>query len=109
MDHKQPTPHRARLGIRHLHRDTRANIDFSAPLGIVFTVVGAILAFIVIGALVSPFLGATADVTENFTTGSTGDAGADGLLAALGPVIPLVAVIVLFSMIIGAFVISNRN
>lgn len=93
---------------RSFGRDERGQA-FSAPLGIVFTIVGAILAFIVIAAMVSPFFGATEDVTDNFTNANvtTGDAQGDNLKTSLGPVIPIIAVVVLFGMIIAAVTLRN--
>jgi hypothetical protein len=93
--------------VDRLARDTRASLNLNAPLVIIFAIVGAILAFIVIGAMISPFLGATRGVTENFTGGDTGDATGNTLLGALGPIIPIIAVVVIFGMIIAALTLKD--
>jgi hypothetical protein len=92
-----------------LIRDEHALVSITPVFAIVGGIIAAVLAFIVIGALISPFLSATESVTDNFSTGSTGNSDADTLLSALGPVIPILAVVVLFGMIIGALVIRMNN
>jgi len=92
-----------------LIRDEKAIVSITPVFVIVGGIIAAVLAFIVIGALISPFLSATESVTENFTEGETGNEDANTLLAALGPVIPILAVVVLFGMIIGALVLRMNG
>lgn len=75
--------------------------------------IGAVIALVVIvsivGATAALMFGAVADVNDNFTTGTTGDATADSIAAVLPILIGVTFVLGLAGLVVAAVKLKGGN
>ena len=77
------------------------SLNINKALVPVFIILGAIVGLLVLAGFIGPYFDATASITENFTSHSTGSDTADSIVAVFGTlVIPLVLVLGLIGLVL---------
>ena len=75
-------------------------LNLSKPLAIVGVIFGAIIGLSLLAAFLPSLFSSTASITENVTTGDTGNAQANELLSVFGFLVPVIIVLGIVGLVI---------